>query len=77
MWWVADHGHDNIGDDSITPINLPDGSFAAEGAYGQYCIVIPDYDLVIVHRVNSDINNNVSDMEFGILLYYILSARPM
>jgi CubicO group peptidase (beta-lactamase class C family) len=70
MWWVAANGNDNI------PIaNLPDGSFSAEGAYGQYCIVIPDYDLVVVHRVNSDLQHNVSDLEFGILLSYILEAR--
>ena len=76
MWWVAIHGDDNLGNYIITPFSLPDGSFSAEGAYGQFCIVIPDYNLVIVHRVNSDINNNVTDTEFGILLYYILSARP-
>jgi len=71
MWWVAVNGNDNI-----SYVNLPDGSFSAQGAYGQYCIVIPEYDLVIVHRVNSDINNNVTDNEFGLLLNFILSARP-
>ena len=76
MWWVVDHGHNNLGDYNILPVSLPDGSFSAEGAHGQFCIVIPDYDLVVVHRVNSDINNNVTDTEFGILLNYILSARP-
>ena len=71
MWWVAVNGNDNF------PIaGLPDGSFSAEGAYGQYCVVIPAYNLVVVHRVNSDLQHNVSDLEFGILLSYILNARP-
>ena len=71
MWWVAANGKSNI-----PLVNLPDGSYSAQGAYGQFCIVIPDYDLVVVHLVNSDINNNVDYTEFGILLSYILSARP-
>ncbi|MEW6194920.1 MAG: serine hydrolase [Bacteroidota bacterium] len=72
MWWIALNGKH-----TFYPANLPDGSYSAQGAYGQYCVVIPSYDLVVVHRVNSDINNNVTATEFGILLSYILSARPL
>ena len=69
MWWVAVNGK------HFPSVELPDGSYSAQGAYGQFCVVIPAYDLVIVHRVNSDIGNNVSYLEFGILLNYILQAR--
>jgi hypothetical protein len=36
-------------------VNVPAGTFAAMGAEGQYAFVIPAYDLVIVHRINSDV----------------------
>jgi hypothetical protein len=36
-------------------VNVPPHTFAAMGAEGQYAFVIPAYDLVIVHRVNSDV----------------------
>src|SRR5262249_25397767 len=36
-------------------VKVPPGTFAAIGAEGQYAFVIPAYDLVIVHRVNSDV----------------------
>jgi len=34
---------------------VPPGTFEAIGAEGQYAFVIPAYDLVIVHRINSDV----------------------
>jgi CubicO group peptidase (beta-lactamase class C family) len=69
MWWVAVNGR------HFPNVTLPDGSFSAQGAYGQYCVVIPAYDLVVVHRVNSDAADEVSSSQFGLLLQYILQAR--
>jgi hypothetical protein len=40
---------------STATVNVPPGTFAAMGAEGQYAFVIPAYDLVIVHRINSDV----------------------
>jgi CubicO group peptidase (beta-lactamase class C family) len=33
---------------------LPEGSFLAEGAGGQYALVVPALDLVVVHRIDRD-----------------------
>lgn len=70
MWWVAAAGR------SLPGVSLPDGSFWAWGTRGHYLVVIPGLDLVIVHRVNSDVSGReVSDKEFGRLLWLILNAR--
>jgi hypothetical protein len=38
---------------------------------------VPAYDLVVVHRVNTDVaDNSVSGAEFGQLVKLILDARP-
>jgi len=50
LWWIG------FPDDNGAPlVNVPPGTFAAMGAEGQYAFVIPAYDLVIVHRINSDV----------------------
>jgi len=70
MWWVAANGR------HVPGVSIPDGSYSARGAGGHYILVIPAYDLVIVHRVNTDIQgNSVSDEEFGKLVKLILDAR--
>jgi CubicO group peptidase (beta-lactamase class C family) len=57
-------------------VSIPDGSYSARGAGGHYILVIPAYDLVIVHRVNTDIEGaSVSGEEFGKLVKLILEAR--
>ncbi len=72
MWWIATNGR------HLPGVALPDGSFSARGAGGHYILVIPAFDLVIVHRVNTDIRGNaVSGAEFGRLVKLILDARPI
>lgn len=71
LWWVAVNGR------HLPGVELPDGSYSARGAGGHYILVIPAYDLVIVHRVNTDIQGrSVSAAEFGRLVKLILEARP-
>jgi CubicO group peptidase (beta-lactamase class C family) len=71
MWWVAANGK------HLPGVALPDGSFSARGAGGHYILIVPKYDLVIVHRVNTDMpGQSVSDEEFGALVRRILDARP-
>ena len=48
MWWVETEGRLYPG------VTLPAGSFAAQGNGGRYILVIPAYDLVVVHRGASD-----------------------
>ena len=51
------------------------GNFSYHTGYGGHLLmIIPKLDLVIVHRVNTDIGHNVGD-ELGILLGMILNAK--
>jgi len=70
MWWVAVDGRHFPG------VTLDEGAYSAQGAYGQYLVVVPRRDLVVVHRVNSDIpGREVSSSQFGRLLRMILEAK--
>ena len=50
LWWIG--FPDNNG---APTVKVPPRTFAAMGAEGQYAFVIPALDLVIVHRINSDV----------------------
>jgi CubicO group peptidase (beta-lactamase class C family) len=70
LWWIAANGK------HLPGVSIPDGSFSARGAGGHYILVLPAFDLVIVHRVNTDIQgNSVTGQEFGRLVKLILDAR--
>jgi uncharacterized protein (TIGR03437 family) len=70
MWWVAVDGRHFPG------VTVDDGTYSAAGMYGQYLVIIPRRDLVVVHRVNSDLpGRNVSGEQFGRLLRMILEAK--
>ncbi len=71
MWWVAVDGN------LLPGLKLEDGPYAASGYNGHFILVIPNYDLVIVHRVNTDINNRVSSLQFAMLVGMILDARTI
>jgi CubicO group peptidase (beta-lactamase class C family) len=49
LWWTA-----TAGDTPESGVRLPEGSFFALGAGGQYAFVIPADDLVVVNRVDRD-----------------------
>jgi CubicO group peptidase (beta-lactamase class C family) len=73
MWWVA---RDYNKFPHLPVADIPEGSYSARGAGGHYIMVIPDYDLVVVHRVDTyKRDNRVSREEFGTLMDYILEAR--
>ena len=74
MWWVVKN---NNRLPHFPFVDLKEGAYSARGAYGQYILVIPDYDMVIVHRVNSfERGNNVSGSQFGMIVKMILMAGP-
>ena len=70
MWWVAVDGR------HLPNVELEDGAYSARGAGGHYILVLPSHDMVIVHRVNTDVAGNyVSSAEFGELVRLILEAK--
>jgi CubicO group peptidase (beta-lactamase class C family) len=70
MWWVAAEGK------GLPRVTLPDGSFWAWGTRGHYLVMVPSLNLVVVHRVNSDVSGReVTAKEFGRLLRLILESR--
>ncbi len=74
MWWVVKNNNKLP---HFPFVDLKEGAYSARGAYGQYILVIPEYDMVIVHRVNSfERGNNVSGSQFGMIVKKILMAGP-
>jgi len=71
MWWVAKKGNKIP---HFPAVDLADGTYSARGAGGHYLLVIPEKNMVIVHRVNTFENNNVAPNGFGILVRKILDA---
>jgi len=73
MWWVS---QPNNKYPHLVGVDLPEGTYSARGAGGHYIMIIPAYDMVVVHRVNTDIKGNrVAKADFGRLLAMILEAR--
>jgi CubicO group peptidase (beta-lactamase class C family) len=72
MWWVAADGK------SLPGVYLPDGSYWAWGTRGHYLLIVPDYDLVVVHRVDTDVpGREVGHKVFGRLVRLFLDARQL
>jgi CubicO group peptidase (beta-lactamase class C family) len=70
MWWVAVDGTHFPG------LKLPPESYSARGHRGQYLVIIPEWNLVVCHRVNTfQKGTAVSKTQFGKLLAMILAAR--
>ena len=73
MWWVSRSG-------ILFPgVLVPPGTYAAEGAGGDFVVVMPALDAVVVHRVDTSdpaAKRNVSGTKFGRLLRLVLSAAP-
>ncbi len=70
MWWVAVDGK------HLPGVTLPEGSYAARGAGGHCILVVPQLDLVVVHRVNTYFpNRRVDARELGKLVGLILAAH--
>jgi len=71
LWWIA------VGGRHFANVSLPDGSFGARGYGGHHILVMPELDLVVVHRVDTFVGTNaVTDDEFGWLMRLILAAGP-
>jgi len=66
MWWITG---------GLVLSNLEEGSYFASGYRGHYIFIIPDMDVVVVHRVNTDSDDIVNSVEFLYLLGMIIDAK--
>jgi CubicO group peptidase (beta-lactamase class C family) len=64
MWWVLTH-----------PIYAHLGIYFAWGAYGHLVFVVPEKDLVFVHRVNTFLNFQVDLIQALVLLDLIMNSQ--
>lgn len=72
MWWTAkDHNRFP----HLPNVTLKEGVYSARGAGGHYIFVIPEYDMVFVHRVDTFKGDNVTPGDVGKLLQMILNAK--
>ena len=70
MWWVARE------DIHFPQMSVPPGTYSARGAGGHYVVVIPALDLLVVHRVDTEVpGRRVEGLAFGALLETILAAK--
>ncbi len=71
LWWVADDGQHFADLDE----KVPEGLFTARGYRGHVIAVVPDMDLVLVHRVDTFTSDDrVSYSEVGELLMKVIDA---
>jgi CubicO group peptidase (beta-lactamase class C family) len=70
LWWVSANG-------KVFPnTTLKEDAFYAWGTGGHYIFVIPELSMVIVNRVNTDVQGKrINDDQFGELVRQILEAR--
>ncbi len=73
MWWVA---RDQNKFPHMAVAKVPEGTYSGRGYGGHVLTIIPEYDLVVVHRVDTfDSANRVTGRDLGTLMKLILDAR--
>lgn len=73
MWWVYPRG--GLGQDSRYKLLNTYDKFAASGTGGQWILVVPKAEIVIVHRGDTDNNRRVSGRDIWWLAEKIFAAR--
>jgi len=79
FWWISIDGRLYPG------VDVGEGAYAAHGAGGHYITIMPQHDLVVIHRVNTndrtlpvggiDEGTRIASKEYGQLLALILEAH--
>ena len=70
LWWTAESASK-----TAPEIRFPHGSFWAEGHWGQFAVVIPSRDMVVVH-MQADASHAVSKSQMAKLLHLVIAAAP-
>jgi len=68
LWWVTLNGR------LFPNVEISGNGFAGTGRGGDYLVIIPDLDLVVVHRTSPPMSV-VDDAQFGTLLKLIVDAN--
>jgi CubicO group peptidase (beta-lactamase class C family) len=72
LWWTGDSASG-----AEEAIHFPQGSFWAEGHLGQYAVVVPSLDLIVVNRVDGDMTKRtVSKQQMSRLVEMVVAAAP-
>jgi CubicO group peptidase (beta-lactamase class C family) len=72
LWWTGDSASG-----AQERIPFPKGSFWAEGHLGQYAVVVPSLDLIIVNRVDEDMTRRtVSKRQISQMVRMVVAAAP-
>lgn len=70
LWWVSVDGQHFEGVEGV-----PHGTYTARGAGGHTILIVPDLDLVLVHRTNTFEDRDIPYGQVGTLLLKVLDAK--
>ena len=71
MWWTT-----GPNDAKLWGMDVDEGSFALAGSGGHFVLIMPASDIIIVHRVNTTLDDReVNGRDLSTLLQKILAAR--
>jgi CubicO group peptidase (beta-lactamase class C family) len=72
LWWTGDSASGRSQE-----ISFPKGSFWAEGHLGQYAVVVPSLDLIVVNRVDGEMTKRtVHKRQIARLVEMVVAAAP-
>ena len=72
LWWTAGSATGKLPD-----IAFPKGSFWAEGSLGQYAVVVPSLDLIVINRVDGRLTGRtVGKKQMAQLMSMVTDAAP-
>ena len=73
LWWTGEAASGNP-----QSIVFPRGSFWAEGHLGQYAVVVPSLDLIVVNRVDGKMTKHaVNKRQIALLVQLVMSVAPV
>jgi len=72
LWWTGDSASGRSQE-----ISFPKGSFWAEGHLGQYAVVVPSLDLIIVNRLDGDMTKRtIHKRQMARMVEMVVAAAP-